>query len=58
LHFNPTTHDASHLVPEVAEAFDFICEQINLDGFGNSVPSEVGNHARRMLRIKGQQIGL
>ena len=53
-----TTYDANHLAPDVSEAFDLIRELINPDGFGYSVTAEVGNAARRVLQIKGQQVGL
>lgn len=51
-------YDANHLAPDVDEAFKLIRELINPDGYGYSVTAEVGNHARRVLHIKGKQVGL
>lgn len=50
--------DAQHLAPDADEAIALVRELINPEDFGYSVTAEVGNRARRVLRIKGKQVGL
>lgn len=51
-------YDANHLDPDAAAAIALARELIDPEGFGYSVTPEVGNAARRVLHIKGLQIGL
>lgn len=50
--------DAAHLAPDADDAIALVRELINPEGYGYSVTPEVGNHARRVLHIKGKQVGL
>lgn len=50
--------DAAHLAPDADDAIALVRELINPDGYGYSVTPEVSNHARRVLHIKGKQVGL